>query len=140
MPSMSKKLRLIIASILVAASFLLHKIIGYEMITIFVMIASTLVAGLPIFKKAIMALRYRIVGIDALVTIAVVGAMLIGEYWEAAAVTFLFMFGDYLESRTIEKTRSSIKSLLDLAPDTARVRREGVEMDISPRKLSRAIM
>ena len=43
-----------------------------------------------------MALRYRIVGIDALVTIAVVGAMLIGEYWEAAAVTFLFMFGDYL--------------------------------------------
>ena len=29
--------------------------------------------------------------------------MLIGEYWEAAAVTFLFMFGDYLESRTIEK-------------------------------------
>ena len=65
MPSMSKKLRLIIASILVAASFLLHKIIGYEMITILVMIASTLVAGLPIFKKAIMALRYRIVGIDA---------------------------------------------------------------------------
>ena len=135
MPSMSKKLRLIIASILVAASFLLHKIIGYEMITILVMIASTLVAGLPIFKKAIMALRYRIVGIDALVTIAVVGAMLIGEYWEAAAVTFLFMFGDYLESRTIEKTRSSIKSLLDLAPDTARVRREGVEMDISPEEV-----
>ena len=92
-------------------------------------------AGLPIFKKAIMALRYRIVGIDALVTIAVVGAMLIGEYWEAAAVTFLFMFGDYLESRTIEKTRSSIKSLLDLAPDTARVRREGVEMDISPEEV-----
>ena len=61
--------------------------------------------------------------------------MLIGEYWEAAAVTFLFMFGDYLESRTIEKTRSSIKSLLDLAPDTARVRREGVEMDISPEEV-----
>ena len=105
------------------------------MITILVMIASTLVAGLPIFKKAIMALRYRIVGIDALVTIAVVGAMLIGEYWEAAAVTFLFMFGDYLESRTIEKTRSSIKSLLNLAPDTARVRREGVEIDISPEEV-----
>jgi len=135
MPNISKKRRLILASILMVASFLLHKIIGYEMITILVMITSTLVAGLPIFKKAIMALRYRIVGIDALVTIAVVGAMLIGEYWEAAAVTFLFMFGDYLESRTIEKTRSSIKSLLDLAPDTARVRRDGVEIDISPEEV-----
>ena len=57
--------------------------------------------------------------LDALVTIAVVGAVIIGEYWEAAAVTFLFMLGDYLESRTIDKTRSSIKALLDLAPDIA---------------------
>jgi Cation transport ATPase len=42
--------------------------------------------------------------------------MTIGEFWEAAAVTYLFSLGDYLESRTIEKTRSSIKALLDLAP------------------------
>lgn len=58
------------------------------------MLAATVIAGTPIFKKAIGALRYRIVGIDALVTIAVVGAIIIGEYWEAAAVTFLFMLGD----------------------------------------------
>ncbi|WMM25071.1 hypothetical protein RBU61_19415 [Tissierella sp. MB52-C2] len=49
-----------------------------------------------------------------------------------AAVTFLFILGDYLESRTIEKTRSSIKALLDLAPDTARVMRNGAEVVISP--------
>ncbi|HBR23634.1 MAG TPA: cadmium-translocating P-type ATPase, partial [Firmicutes bacterium] len=87
------------------------------------------------FLKAIGALKYRIVGIDALVTIAVTGAIIIGEYWEAAAVTFLFMFGDYLESRTIEKTRSSIKALLDMAPDIARVRRDGVELEISPEEV-----
>ncbi|MDX9959715.1 MAG: cation-translocating P-type ATPase [Spirochaetia bacterium] len=63
------------------------------------------------------------------------GALIIGEYWEAAAVTFLFMFGDYLEARTIEKTRSSIRSLLDLAPDRARVRRAGVDLDVKPEDL-----
>lgn len=40
------------------------------------------------------------------------------------------MFGNYLESKTIEKTRSVIKSLLDLVPDTARVLREGKEIEL----------
>ncbi|HBT17381.1 MAG TPA: cadmium-translocating P-type ATPase [Firmicutes bacterium] len=75
------------------------------------------------------------VGIDALVTLAVIGALLIGEYWEAAAVTFLFMLGEYLESKTLEKTRSSIKALLDLAPDVSRVVRNGIEVEISPDKV-----
>jgi len=96
------------------------------------MLITTAIAGFPIFKKAFGALRFRIVGIDALVTIAVAGAMTIGEFWEAAAVTYLFSLGDYLESRTIEKTRSSIKALLDLAPDTVRVRRNGAELLLGP--------
>lgn len=121
-----------VSGILTAASFVLKQLVGYAAITIIVMLAVTIIAGASIFKRAIGALRYRIVGIDALVTIAVVGAVIIGEYWEAAAVTFLFTFGDYLESRTIEKTRSSIRSLMDLAPDTARVRRDGVEIVLPP--------
>lgn len=128
----SKKQNILAAGVLATASFILKEAVGYEPVTIAVMIAATIVAGTPIFKKALGALRYRIVGIDALVTIAVVGAVAIGEYWEAAAVTFLFSFGDYLESRTIEKTRSSIKALLDLAPRKARVRRGGVDLEISP--------
>ncbi len=96
------------------------------------MLITTAVAGFPVFKKAFGALRYRIVGIDALVTIAVIGAIAIGELWEAAAVTYLFSLGDYLESRTIEKTRSSIKALLDLAPAAVRVRRNGAELELGP--------
>ncbi len=132
MPKINKKHRVILATILVIISFILKEISGYAPLTIIFMLATTLVAGLPIFKNAFEALKYKVVGIDALVTIAVTGALFIGEYWEAAAVTFLFMFGDYLESRTIEKTRSSIKALLDLAPDTARVIREGKEVVVSP--------
>ena len=96
------------------------------------MLAAAFVAGYPIAVNAIQALRYRILGIDALVTLAVVGAIIIGVYWEAAAVTFLFMLGNYLESRALEKTRSAIKSLLELAPDTARVLRDGEEVELSP--------
>lgn len=95
------------------------------------LIASAFIAGYPIALNAVRALRYKIIGIDALVTLAVIGAMFIGEYFEAAAVTFLFMFGNYLESITLEKTRSAIKSLLDLAPATGRVLREGKEIELS---------
>lgn len=132
MLKLTKKQIISISGALIVIAYILKRLIGYEIITIVFMLATTAVAGTPIFKKAFGALRYRIVGIDALVTIAVAGAIVIGEYWEAAAVTFLFMLGDYLESRTIEKTRSSIKALLDLAPDKARVRRNGTELEISP--------
>ncbi len=131
----SKNQRLIVAGILIVLSLILRFTIGHELITNLVMIATAVIAGTPILLNAIFAARYRIIGIDALVSIAVIGAMLIGEYWEAAAVTFLFMFGDYLESRTLEKTRSSIKALLDLAPDITRVIRDGVEQEISPEEV-----
>ncbi len=132
---LTKAQRVIISGILVALSFVLKNTIGQQLITNIVMIIAAVIAGTPILKNAIAALRYRIVGIDALVSVAVIGAMFIGEYWEAAAVTFLFMFGEYLESRTIEKTRSSIKSLLELAPDMARVIRDGVEIEVSPEEV-----
>lgn len=137
---MNKKKLVILVSVLVGISYILHKTIAYHPITIAIMLVSTALAGGPIVRRAISALRYRIVGIDALVSIAVIGALIIGEYWEAAAVTFLFMIGDYLESRTLEKTRSSIKSLMALAPDTARIKRDGKEHILSPSELEEGMV
>lgn len=133
---LSKGKIVLISGILAVISLVLKETIGYELITIILMLAVTIIAGTPIFKKAIGALRFKILGIDALVSIAVIGALIIGEYWEAAAVTFLFMFGDYLEARTIQKTRSSIQSLLKLAPDLARVVRDGVEVEVDPSEVN----
>jgi len=101
MLKLTKIRRVWISGILVAISFILKNLLGHHIITDITMIASTIVAGTPILKNAISAIRYKILGIDALVSIAVIGAVLIGEYWEAAAVTFLFMFGDFLESKTM---------------------------------------
>lgn len=86
-----------------------------------VLIASTLIAGYFIALKAFQSLRMKAFSIELLVTIAVVGALIIGEYVESAAVTFLFIFGAYLETRTLEKTRSSLRTLIDLTPTEATV-------------------
>ena len=128
---LTKNRTIALQAVLIVIAYGLQKALGYAPVTVAVMLLATAVAGAPILKKAIAAARYRIIGIDALVTIAVIGALAIGEYWEAVAVTFLFSFGAYLEARTIEKTRSSIKALLDLAPASAVVRRNGVDMEVA---------
>jgi len=89
------------------------------------LILATIIASVPIFIKAFQALRMKAFSIELLVTIAVMGALVIQEYTESAVVTFLFLFGDYLEKRTLEKTRSSLKELVDMAPQEAVVLRNG---------------
>ncbi len=96
------------------------------------MVAAALIAGWDIGLRAFTSLRNRHVSIEMLVTIATLGALVIGEYWEAAAVTFLFIFGAYLEARTLSQTRQVLKGLLDLAPVTATVVRDGVQIEILP--------
>ena len=86
-----------------------------------VLIISSLFAGYFIAIKAFQALRMKAFSIELLVTIAVIGALIIGEYVESAVVTFLFIFGAYLESRTLEKTRSSLRDLIDQTPTEATV-------------------
>ncbi|MHA6253053.1 heavy metal translocating P-type ATPase [Oceanobacillus sp. CAU 1775] len=96
-----------------------------------VLVVATVIAGVPIFIKAYQSARMKAFSIELLVTIAVIGALFIGEYVESAVVTFLFLFGDYLEARTLEKTRRSLKDLVDMAPQEAEVIRNG-ETEVIP--------
>ena len=98
---------------------------GYYELRQLTLIAATVIAGIPIAIKAVQALLMRAFSIEMLVTIAVIGALFIGEYVESSVVTFLFLFGDYLEARSLEKTRSSLKSLVDMAPQEATIIRAG---------------
>ncbi|KRN28872.1 cadmium-exporting ATPase [Lactobacillus selangorensis] len=84
-------------------------------------IIAAIIAGVPILLRAWSALRMKIISIELLVSVAVIGAFIIGEYDEAAFVTFLFLFGDFLEQKTLAKTRQSIQTLADMAPTTALV-------------------
>ena len=95
------------------------------------MVAAAVVAGTPVVLKAWRALSARVIGIDLLVSIAAIGAVIIGEYWEAAAVTFLFAIGHALEDATLNKTRSALAELVAVAPDVAIVLREGVQVEVA---------
>lgn len=99
------------------------------------MVVAALLAGSDIAMRAWNSLRNRHISIELLVTIAAGGALIIGEYWEAAAVTFLFMFGAYLEARTLSRTRQVLQNLLDLAPTKAIVVRNGRQAEILPHEV-----
>src|SRR5690606_5271417 len=99
------------------------------------MVAAAVVAGSDIATRAWHALKARSFSIELLVTIAAVGALAIGEVWEAAAVTFLFMFGAWLEARTMRRTRGALRELLDAAPAVATVLRAGEPVDVAPHEV-----
>ena len=83
----------------------------------------------PIAIQAYQALRVKVVSIDVLVTIAVLGAFLIQNFEESAIVTFLFLFGAFLEQRTLNQTRSAIKELTEMAPESALKQMENGEFE-----------
>jgi Zn2+/Cd2+-exporting ATPase len=97
-----------------------------------VLVIAAIIAGSDIAMRAISSLRRRQVTIELLVTIAATGAIIIGEFWEAAAVTFLFILGAWLEARTMGRTRQELGRLLDLAPVSATVVQDGELIDVDP--------
>ena len=117
---------------LIAAAFAADYFFGLKVIFNLCMAAAAIIAGWEIALHAFTNLRNRYVSIELLVTIATLGAIWIGEYWEAAAVTFLFTFGAYLEARTLGQTRKILSGLLDLAPSTAVVVRDGKQVEVLP--------
>lgn len=92
---------------------------SFEMLANVLFLIAFVLSGLPILFRAIQALRFKTVSIELLVSIAAIGACLIGEFNESAIVTFLFQLGSFLEQKTMKKTRSAIKALTEMAPQTA---------------------
>jgi Cd2+/Zn2+-exporting ATPase len=91
-------------------------------------VAAALVGGWNFFPRGIRAARALALDMNFLMTVAILGALAIGEYAEAAAIAFLFALAELLESYAVDRARGSVESLMDLAPETARVRRDGREV------------
>lgn len=79
------------------------------------------VGVIPIILTAASSLKVKLISIDVLISLAVIGAFIIGEFNEAAIVTWLFMLGEVLEDFTLKKTRSAVSDLVSMAPKTALV-------------------
>jgi len=109
----------LVNGILIAVGFLSKWILKNTEIFTWALIIASILGIAPIVIQAYQALKVKVVSIDVLVTIAVLGAFLIQNYEESAIVIFLFLFGAFLEQRTLNKTRSAIKELTEMAPESA---------------------
>jgi Cd2+/Zn2+-exporting ATPase len=89
--------------------------------------AAAVTGGVFPARRAVSAVRSRTLDINTLMIVAVAGALVLGEWLEAAAVVFLFAVAQWLELRTMESARQAIRALIDLSPREAMVRRHGVE-------------
>ena len=135
-PRRRRELLTLISGVLIGTAFFAGWVLSLDGWSDGLMIAAAVVAGSDIAVRTWHSLGARHIGIELLVTIAAAGALVIGNYWEAAAVTFLFLFGAYLEARTLRHTRKVLENLLDLAPTTAIVVREGQQVEVMPHEVS----
>lgn len=122
---LSKKNQIaLISAILIVIGFTGEMAFHNETVAIGSLAIASILGVAPIAIQAYQALKVKVVSIDVLVTIAVVGAFFIKNFEESAIVTFLFLFGAFLEQRTLNKTRSAIKELTEMAPESALKRME----------------
>ena len=128
-----KLLIVAVTGVLYAGGWTLGYVTTLDTVSDLIVVLAAVVGGYDIARKAYYTLRSRTIGINTLVTLAAIGAIAIGEYWEAAAVVFLFSLGSYLEGRTMRKTRSALQELLELTPDTALVLRDGEQVEVPAR-------
>ncbi len=127
-----RKILCILSGVLFAAGFASHAVLhgslsdalvggdAFPDISILLYVGAVITGGWYVFPKAVSALRRFRADMNLLMSIAVVGALGIGEYFEAAAVAFLFSFSLLLESWSVGRARRAIQSLMDLSPATAR--------------------
>ena len=127
---LSKKNQItVISAILIVIGFTGELGFKNEDIAIWAFAIASILGVAPIAIQAYQALKVKVVSIDVLVTLAVIGAFLIKNLEESAIVTFLFLFGSFLEQRTLNKTRSAIKELTEMAPESALKQMENGEFE-----------
>lgn len=115
---------------LIAAGMVSARLAHSEAAGHYYWLAALLLCGVQVAKTGILGLRALAVDTSLLVTVAGVGAALIGDLREAATVVFLFSLGSVLESYTVSKTRRSVQELIRLFPTQATIKRDGQEMKV----------
>lgn len=115
----NKNYIMLVSAVLISAGFISGLVFHNETVMLWTLGTASVLGLAPIAIQAFQALRVKVISIDLLVTIAVTAAFFIQNFEESAIVTFLFLFGSYLEMRTLNKTRTAIKELTEMAPLTA---------------------
>lgn len=123
-----RSLATIASGILLVTGILMEWLEASDHISISFYLAAMIVGGYHVAKSGLYGLKSMTMDTNFLMTIAAIGAMSIGEWSEGATVVFLFSLGNALQAYTLDKTRESIRALMELAPREALVLRNGVEL------------
>ena len=119
--------RLMIGSGAALAGGLTAAAAGAPLVASPLLLLAAFLGGVYPARRALTALRTRTLDINVLMIVAVIGAIALGDWGEAASVVFLFAIAQWLEVRTLERARQAIRALLDLSPQEALVKRHGHE-------------
>ena len=123
---------LILSMLFLVIGYVFNFTAGEEnLVSIGAFLLSIVIGGYSIFKTGFKNLLKLQFDMKTLMTIAIIGAAIIGEWSEGAVVVILFAISEALEHYSMEKARKSITSLMDIAPKTALVRRNGKEQEVS---------
>jgi Cd2+/Zn2+-exporting ATPase len=131
-PTKTNWLPMIVAGIAaVAAEAVSWGLDGFHWTVAALALLAIFTGGLPTYRKGLIALRNRNLNMNALMSFAVTGAMLIGQWPEAAMVMVLFALAEIIEAKSLDRARHAIRGLMDLAPETATVRQtDGSWLDV----------
>ncbi|QMV63010.1 heavy metal translocating P-type ATPase [Pseudomonas berkeleyensis] len=123
---------LVLAGVVATASEVVHfAALDPDWLVALLAVTAILMCGLNTYKKGWIALKNRNLNINALMSIAVTGAVLIGQWPEAAMVMVLFTLAELIEARSLDRARNAIRGLMDLAPPRATVKQaDGVWQEV----------
>ena len=103
-----------------------------EYYELFFFIPAIIIGGIPVYLKAFASVRAKTIDIDLLMVIAIIGAMILQEWPEAAEIVVLFSIAELLEAYSMDRARQSIRSLMDLTPPTANRLIKGRKHEVVP--------
>ncbi|MBR6571308.1 MAG: cadmium-translocating P-type ATPase [Clostridia bacterium] len=123
------------AGLLTSALFSVSNAVS--IISFILLMASYLIVGFEVLKEAAHGIIHgQLFDENFLMTIATIGALIIGEYHEAAAVMLFYQIGEWFQSYAVGKSRASIADLMDIRPETADVERNGSIETVDPEEVS----
>ena len=136
-PSTGNWKKLLLAGAVAVTAEVVELALGHSWVVLALALTAIGLGGLSTYKKGLIAVTNRNLNMNALMSIAVTGAVLIGQWAEGAMVMVLFTLAEVIEARSLESARNAIRGLMELAPELATVQQpDGTWSDLAVKNIA----
>ncbi|MEK6678931.1 MAG: HAD-IC family P-type ATPase [Nitrospirota bacterium] len=122
--------------IIIGWSGILSSLIRYDIASII----ATLIGGYPLVRKAVIDLKAKAITADVFMALGVAAAAIIGEFLSSAVIAFFMLIAEYLDKLTMGKARKALDELIKLTPKSARIVKDGREIEIAIEEIKKGDM